>query len=75
MSFHGEARGEGNDSTAAVRLSEEERPVKVSQGLPANWRERHRRVWMGRGRGEVWNSLISKNSAHYSLSLNFLLIL
>ena len=34
----------------------------------------------GRGRGSgagggVWNSLISKNLAHYSLSLNFLLIL
>ena len=30
----------------------------------------------GGGRGEwVWNSLISKNLAHYSLSLKFLLIL
>ena len=25
--------------------------------------------------GGVWNSLISKNSAHYSLSLKFLLII
>ena len=30
------------------------------------------RVWMEEG---VWNSLISKNLAHYFLSLNFLLIL
>ena len=34
---------------------------------------------MGGGEGGeergVWNSLISKNLAHYSLSLNFLLIL
>ena len=44
MPFHGEARGEGNMTTAAVRLSEEEKHVKVSQGLPANWRERHREI-------------------------------
>ena len=33
---------------------------------------------MGEGEGEgegVWNSLISKKLAHYSLSFNFLLIL
>ena len=29
----------------------------------------------GGGGGGVWNSLISKNLAHYSLSLKFLLIL
>ena len=29
----------------------------------------------GLDRGGVWNSLISKNLAHYSLSLKFLLIL
>ena len=34
-----------------------------------------KRVWMGGGGGGVWNSLISKNLAHYSLSLKFLLIL
>ena len=32
------------------------------------------RVWMWGG-GGVWNSLISKNLAHYSLSFKFLLIL
>ena len=31
------------------------------------------RVWMGGG--GVWNSLISKTLAHYSLCLKFLLIL
>ena len=31
--------------------------------------------WGGGGGRGVWNSLISKNLAHYSLSLNFLLIL
>ena len=37
-----------------------------------------KRVWMGAGEGGgegVWNSLISKSLAHYSLSLKFLLIL
>ena len=29
---------------------------------------------MGEGGGAVWNSLISKVLAHYSLSLKFLLI-
>ena len=33
------------------------------------------RVWMAGVGGGVWNSLISKNLAHYSLSLKFLLIL
>ena len=38
------------------------------------------RVWIGGeggggGGGGVWNSLISKNLVHYSLSLKFLLIL
>ena len=30
---------------------------------------------VGGGGGGVWNSLINKNLAHYSLSLKFLLIL
>ena len=33
------------------------------------------RVWMGGGGGGVWNSLISKHLAHYTLSLKTLLIL
>ena len=36
-------------------------PVELDEGLD--------------GGGVFWNSLISKNLAHYSLSLNFLLIL
>ena len=44
------------------------RGIRIVEGLD---------VWMGGGGGGggVWNSLISKNLAHYSLSLKFLLIL
>ena len=38
-------------------------PVELDEGL------------YGGGGGGVWNSLIIKNLAHYSLSLKFLLIL
>ena len=41
-------------------------PVEVDEGLDGRDK--------GRGAG-VWNSLISKNLAHYSLSLKCLLIL
>ena len=39
-------------------------PVELNEGLDGG----------GEG-GRVWNSLISKNLVHYSLSLKFLLIL
>ena len=61
-------------------LYEKERKRQRKQNCDKNCEKRltsksHEGLDGGGGGGGVYNSLISKNLAHYSLSLNFLLIL